>query len=359
MMRQTRYYKFKLREPTTRKKRKLEHTLKQFKDCTNDWLQLLHDHNGMGQKDLHNTGYHDMREQYDLYSATVQESMNRALQAYKANGGSEYRQDTMSFKNQSIKLDTNAVNIPLVGGREWLPFIVPPEFREYLNYDHGNIVLKKIEEDWFVYISLKIPVPEPYQPKDFIGVDLGIINILTASTPDGRVEIQLVGDELNQKRQEFEETKARLQKRKAGDNNVYRALKRVSGREANFAYDLNHKIAKQVVKTAAQYRYGLAVENLSGITSNLDKETKKARKMLKRWKFRDLIDKLRYKAEAKGVPFIEVDPRGSTKECHNCGETNEVGRNRTYTCENCGVEIDRDLSAARVIAARGREKYAR
>lgn len=357
MERQTRYYKFKLRQPTARKEEKLEETLQQFKNCTNDWLQLLHDNKGMGQKALHNAGYSDMREKYDLYSATVQESMNRALQVYKANGGSGYRQDTMSFKNQSIKLDTDAVNVPLIGGREWLPFIVPPKFRQYLGHDHGNIVLKRVEGNWFVYIALKILVPEPYEPKNFIGIDLGIINILTASTPDGEVEMQVAGDELNEKRREFEEAKAELQEKKAGDNNVYRVLKRVSGKEANFAHDLNHKIAKQVVETATRYQYGLAVENLSGITSNLDKETKKARKMLKRWRFRDLVDKIRYKAEAEGVPFIEVDPRGSTKECHNCGEINEVGRDRTYTCE-CGVEIDRDLGAAKVIGARGKEKYA-
>lgn len=356
MARQSRYYKFKLREPTTRKEEKLQETLRQFKDCTNDWLQLLHDNGGMRQKDLHNAGYTDMRKKYGLYSATVQESMNRALQVYKSNGFSTYRQDTMSFKNQSIKLDTDAVNIPLVGGREWLPFIVPPKFRQYLNHEHGNAVVKRIGSNWFIYIALKAPVPKPYKPRDFIGIDLGIINILTASTPNGEVEMQIAGDELNEKRREFEESKARLQEKKAGDNNVYRALKRVSGEEANFAHDLNHKIAKRVVETAAHHGYGLAVENLSGITSNLDKETKKARKMLKRWKFRDLVDKLRYKAEARGTPFIEVDPRGSTKECHNCGEINEVNSDRIYTCD-CGVEIDRDLGAAKVIAARGKHRY--
>ena len=62
---------------------------------------------------------------------------------------------------------------------------------------------------------------------------------------------------------------------------------------------------------------------------------------------------LRYKAVCAGSRLIEVDPRGTSQECSQCG--NEVAKDlsvRIHECLQCGLVIDRDLNAARNILNR-------
>ena len=65
------------------------------------------------------------------------------------------------------------------------------------------------------------------------------------------------------------------------------------------------------------------------------------------------ITLLNEKAESAGVKMVEVNPKGTSQECSNCGAT--VKKNlsvRTHKC-SCGLEMDRDLNAAINILHRG------
>jgi putative transposase len=62
---------------------------------------------------------------------------------------------------------------------------------------------------------------------------------------------------------------------------------------------------------------------------------------------------LRCKAESAGREVVEVDPRGTSQECPECG--NVVAKSlseRVHRCA-CGLVCDRDVAAARVILERG------
>ena len=62
--------------------------------------------------------------------------------------------------------------------------------------------------------------------------------------------------------------------------------------------------------------------------------------------FRDM---LKYKLEERGKQFIKIDKwYPSSKTCSCCGNIKENLQlaDRTYTCDNCGLEINRDLNAS-------------
>ena len=62
---------------------------------------------------------------------------------------------------------------------------------------------------------------------------------------------------------------------------------------------------------------------------------------------------LAYKAEEAGCQVVFVNPRDTTKECSNCqGLTKKELRERMHNCQFCGLSMDRDLNAARVILKR-------
>ena len=61
---------------------------------------------------------------------------------------------------------------------------------------------------------------------------------------------------------------------------------------------------------------------------------------------------LKYKCENNGIEYIEVDKNYSaTQRCSKCGNI-KVGdkklsiNHRTYKCDVCGLEIDRDFNAS-------------
>jgi putative transposase len=64
-----------------------------------------------------------------------------------------------------------------------------------------------------------------------------------------------------------------------------------------------------------------------------------------------------YKAERRGGRVILVEPRGTSQECSGCGRVVEKALSeRTHSCPHCGLELDRDVNAARNILARGLER---
>ena len=71
----------------------------------------------------------------------------------------------------------------------------------------------------------------------------------------------------------------------------------------------------------------------------------------------DIKTKLEYKSKWYGNKFVLVPARGTTQTCNNCGNVPEVRVElnvRTYKCENCGHEMDRDLNAALNILKSGK-----
>jgi putative transposase len=69
---------------------------------------------------------------------------------------------------------------------------------------------------------------------------------------------------------------------------------------------------------------------------------------------------LRSKAEWAGRACVAVNPAYTSQDCSGCGhrKTDLTLSDRTYTCAQCGLVIDRDRNAALNILARGKELVA-
>ncbi|WP_165360790.1 zinc ribbon domain-containing protein, partial [Candidatus Chloroploca sp. Khr17] len=60
------------------------------------------------------------------------------------------------------------------------------------------------------------------------------------------------------------------------------------------------------------------------------------------------------KAEEAGRTVVLVDPAYTSQLCSSCGElVKKTLRDRTHSCPNCGLVMDRDHNAARNILHRG------
>jgi putative transposase len=352
---QTRQFKLKMREPNTEKEEQLEKSLQRFRECVNAWIQKI---NGMNEDpkrgNTHEYGYHEVKDEFPkLYSNVIQEAMNRAIEIMRNQNGSlpEYEADSMSFKAVDVRYDGENIGIPVVGKKKvWMPLIVPSYFGKYRELEKGRLHVIKKKNKWFAYVSVEHPVKDQIDPDGVLGVDLGIRKIAVISDTNGNVN-EFYGSDLLYRRKQLDQRQKALQEQKGGDNNKHQALKQISGKRSQFMHDINHKISKEIVETAKHYNYSIAVENLKGLREGEASQT--LREMLHRWRYRDLADKIEYKAEAAGIPVQYVDPRKTSKTCSRCGSENDVGAAKQYKCSECGVELNRDLNAARNIASRG------
>lgn len=117
---------------------------------------------------------------------------------------------------------------------------------------------------------------------------------------------------------------------------IYKKLK-------NIRTNYIHQITTSLVKAKPEY---IVIEdlNISGMMKN--RHLSKAIQEQKLYEFRRQLE---YKCEWYGVELIIVDRfYPSSKTCSYCGniKKNLKLSDRTYKCNNCGLEIDRDLNAS-------------
>lgn len=85
------------------------------------------------------------------------------------------------------------------------------------------------------------------------------------------------------------------------------------------------------------------------IEGDLNKKSKRMIQAFSHYRFREI---LKQQCLRRGKRLVICDEYFTSKTCGKCGELNEIGNNREFTCENCQTHYDRDLNAARNIFMR-------
>jgi len=354
--------KMKMRPLTRNKEQMLEQSIEAFKACVNDWLSAIAQlEEKPNRGNLHRFAYRRIRDKYpQLHSNVVQDAMNLAIETYRSwvrNGGEfpEFHSDVIYFKGVDVKIENNGLVAPLMGKRVYLPLYVPKKFKRYLQYKHGRVVIKRIDKDWYAFVSINVPEKEPIKPIGTIGVDLGYYNLLVVSDEKGREVMRVQGDVLTMHKEHLERLTARRQRRLMKKFGIYA---KTNHKDRRFVNDLYHKIAKELVIKARQLNRAIVLEKLKGLKKQ--RRSKLLRKILHRWSYADLIAKIVYKAKLYGVPVIFVNPRGTSKTCSNCGYYVRAFKDdRIFRCPKCGFEADRDYNASVNIAKKGLEELKR
>jgi IS605 OrfB family transposase len=206
---------------------------------------------------------------------------------------------------------------------------------------------------WFLLATCEVPEAEQSDPADFLGVDLGIVNI--ATTSDGAIH---AGRRLNRYRRRQRALRRKLQKK--GTKSAKRVLKRQCRRESRKATEANHIISKRIVTEAERTGRGVGMEDLAGIRERA-RLRKPQRVALHSWAFAQLGQFVAYKARRAGVPVLFVDPAYTSRMCAECGHTDRANRvsQAWFACRSCGVVAHADRNASRNIRARARELWRR
>jgi len=107
-----------------------------------------------------------------------------------------------------------------------------------------------------------------------------------------------------------------------------------------------HGLSKDLVSLNSD----IVIGELTNLKQNIVKENNKKlnRVMQNNWNLITFVNLLEYKQKLIGNKLTKVNEAWTSKTCNKCNSINHglSLNNRTYKCEHCGEEIDRDLNGA-------------
>lgn len=198
---------------------------------------------------------------------------------------------------------------------------------------------------WFISVIAEVPEIKRASGEEIIGIDMGLKAYVTLS--DGKMikAPKPLGANLKKLR--------RLQRHfsrqtKGGKNWVKTKLEigRLHYRIGNIRSNFIHGLTDYLVKTYG----GFVIEDLN--ISGMIKNKHLARHITDVGWF-EFARQLEYKCKDAGIAVVKADRwYPSTKRCSQCGNKKDEMKlsERTYHCDVCGLNLDRDVNAARNLA---------
>ena len=332
-------------------KQKLLRSMYQFNSACNWVSEVAFRDQIFSKVKLQKEIYYELREKFDLPAQYAIRIISRVCESYKIDKKVQHKFD----KTSSVEFDQRILNwkkldrisILSIDGR----LIIPIIFGQYAKLEERTIKnsAKLIYRKGQFYLQAVVEVPEAllHEASDFLGVDLGIVNLAATST--GEV---FSGKQVDKTRERFTTLKASLQS--CGSKSAKRHLKKISGQERRFKQNTNHVISKQIVSLAKALGVGISLENLHGFKKTVRKSE---RDRFGKWAFNQLAGYIEYKAAIAGVEVIKVNPRNTSRTCSCCGHCEKANRKSQadFECKNCGLTMNADLNAAINIAALGKK----
>jgi putative transposase len=312
-----------------------------------------------GQPGLHKRCYYELRSRFGLSAQMAVRAIAKAVEVFKrdktrcpvfrSDGAMTYDERILGWKG------VDHVSLWTLQGRELIAMSYGEYQAQCFDRRKGQVELVSRDGRFYLYATVDVPEGTPVEVHDWLGADLGVVNL--AATSDGDT---FTGEAIERTRQRYHRRRQALQQAATGrkrrgkrPKNLRRALRRTKRRESCFRRDVNHGISKILVQRAKGSGRGLAFEELTHIrTRTRFRRGQRAR--MSGWALRQLRQFSAYKAKRAGVPTQALDPAHTSRTCRSCGHcaTGNRPTQALFRCLQCGHTEPADLNAAQMIRAR-------
>jgi len=287
---------------------------------------------------------------YDVTKAAVQEAiidLGAAFRAFFEKRGKyprfKSKQDRVSFcaanEAGTFRADGKKIKLPVIGWvcmREAVRFTGPLK-RATVSCEAGR---------WFVSLMIDTDDIKPVvQPLPVVGVDLGVKALAVLSTGE-----EIVGPKSHKRalKRLRRANKALARKRKGSANfrKAKRRLQKIHARAANIRRDATHKLTTRLAKTFKVI--GIEDLNVKGMAAN-----RSLARSVMDGGFFEFRRQLTYKTNFYGSRLVVANRwEPTSKTCSCCGVVKPTLSlaERTFRCDDCGFEDDRDVNAAKNLA---------
>jgi IS605 OrfB family transposase len=343
--------KIKLLTDEIGKKRLLD-TMEAFNSACNYIAEICFEQQSASKFVIQKLVYHDVREKFNLSAQLTIRAIAKTCEAYKINkktkcefkkhGSITYDQRILTFKGLH-DLKYPQVSITTLDGRQLFNIEIREYFAARSNRIQGQVDLIYKKGEFYLYATCDMPENTPISPDDCLGVDLGVKNIAVDSSNEtfSNDKVEACRVKMLKLRSELQKVKTKSSKKK---------LKKISGKEARFRTDVNHRVSKHFVEKAKDTNCSIALEDLTNINKRTTVRKKQQAERLS-WAFYQLRQFITYKAKLAGVPVILIDPRNTSRTCSCCSHCEKANRKNQaeFVCKKCGHSENADFNAAKNI----------
>ena len=238
-----------------------------------------------------------------------------------------------------VKWQSMTASLATVAGRLEIGFTIPKHAAQYVGGKVCSADLCFRKGHYFLHITVSTPAPTVAPSQEMLGVDLGLNRPAVTSTR------HFLG-ERHWKEQERRIFRIRRKLQKKGSKSAKRHLKKLSGQLFRQRRDHDHVLSKRIVRHASPGST-IVLENLTNIRERVTHRKGAGQRRMHSWSFAQLFGFLTYKAEARGIRVVKVDPRHTSQTCSNRRSQS------LFLCRKCGYCLNADLNASINI----REKY--
>jgi putative transposase len=247
------------------------------------------------------------------------------------------RNEKQSFRlTGSIGVNNARISLPRIGK-------VKLKENDYIPKDCKitQATVSRKSGKWVVSVLTEVKHEHLQKNTKVVGVDLGIKTLATCSDGTSFENPKALKNNLNNLK--FQQK--RLSKKVKGSKNYEKQklkVQKLHYRISNIRKDSLHKATSKIISD----NQVIVLEDLKVSNMMKNHKTAQANSDVGYYEFRRQIE---YKAKWNGreVRFVGTF-FPSTKLCSCCGHKKEISLDeRTYKCDNCGLEMDRDLNASK------------
>lgn len=264
------------------------------------------------------------------------------------------RKSKPSFYNDPIKLKVKEKKV-LIEKVGWIKTSEPLPICKYYNpritYDNKY---------WYISVGIDVEIKKESLTDISLGVDLGLKNFAICS--NGKIykninkskEVKKIEKRIKREQRKCSKKYELNKIKKEGGNrckfiktkNILKTEKRIQllyRRLKNIRSNYIYQVISEMVK-AKPFRIVIEDLNVSGMMKN-----RHLSKAIQKQCFFTFRERLKYKCEMLRIQFVLADRFfASSKICSFCGNVKKDLKlsDRTYKCEHCNNNIDRDLNAS-------------
>lgn len=252
------------------------------------------------------------------------------------------RFDDKKFQMRGCAIEYHRVRLPRIG---WVILAekgyIPPTSDPTVKLN--TVTISEKAGSWYASAQYELPLPEPPPLDGTIGIDLGIKNLVVTSD----------GETFDNPRAlaRHEKQLARLQRefsrRKPGSSNRAKTkakIARLNDKISNIRRHMQHNVSAHVTHNMTPETVVVEDLNVDGMKTN-----KRLAKAVSDSGMGEIRRQIEYKAGWIGTDVVVADRWfPSSKTCSNCGSIREdlTLSDRVFSCNECGLVIDRDHNAA-------------
>ncbi|MDH4201096.1 MAG: RNA-guided endonuclease TnpB family protein [Spirochaetia bacterium] len=247
-------------------------------------------------------------------------------------------------------------------------------------------IKEKPKGKWYLHVSYDFPKAEllGLDSDIVVGVDLGWSVPLYAAINNGYARIgykkmKPLGDRIKHLQKQIKGRRLSIQKAGAHDlaaptsrsghgrNRILKPIEKLENKIDNAYTTLNHQLSHCVIEFAKNHGAGrIQIENLKSLKDELSGTF-----IGQNWRYNQLQNYIKYKAEEAGIKVEEVNPFYTSRRCSECGyihkefdrvyrdKNSKNGKSAMFECPECSKKnknyksLNADYNAARNLATIG------